>query len=36
MARIVVIGSGIIGSSITATLQREGHAVTCFDPRAPG
>ncbi|NIY94786.1 FAD-dependent oxidoreductase [Salipiger sp. HF18] len=36
MARIAVIGAGIIGSSITAVLQREGHAVTCFDPRGPG
>ena len=36
MARIAVIGAVIVGSCITAMLQREGHAVTCYDSRGPG
>lgn len=34
--RIAVVGAGIVGVSCALHLQRDGHAVTLFDPRAPG
>ena len=34
--QIAVIGAGIVGVSCALHLQREGHAVTLLDPRAPG
>ena len=34
--RIAVIGAGIVGVSCALHLQRDGHAVTLIDQRAPG
>ena len=34
--RVAVIGAGIVGVSCALHLQRDGHAVTLIDPRAPG
>ena len=34
--RVAVIGAGIVGVSCALHLQRDGHAVTLLDPRAPG
>ena len=36
LKRIAVIGAGIVGVSCALHLQRDGHAVTLLDPRAPG
>src|SRR5262249_1555979 len=34
--RVAVVGAGIVGVSSALHLQRDGHAVTLIDPRAPG
>jgi D-amino-acid dehydrogenase len=36
MAKIAVIGAGIIGIAAARALQRNGHEVIVFDPQAPG
>ncbi|MBS0319075.1 MAG: FAD-dependent oxidoreductase [Proteobacteria bacterium] len=36
MTDTLVIGAGVVGLACAAALQREGHAVTIVDPRAPG
>ena len=36
MARVAVIGAGIIGIAAARALQRAGHEVTVFDPDEPG
>ncbi len=36
MARIVIIGAGVVGVSCAAFLQRDGHEVLIVDPLGPG
>ncbi len=36
LKRIAVVGAGIVGVSCALHLQRDDHAVTLIDPRAPG
>ena len=36
MPQVAVIGAGIVGVCCALHLQRDGHAVTLLDPRAPG
>ncbi|MGB8839557.1 MAG: FAD-dependent oxidoreductase, partial [Aliidongia sp.] len=36
MAKIGVIGAGIIGMATARALQRDGHEVIVFDRREPG
>jgi D-amino-acid dehydrogenase len=36
MMRVAVVGAGIVGVSCALHLQRDSHAVTLIDPRAPG
>jgi D-amino-acid dehydrogenase len=36
MPQIAVIGAGVVGVACALHLQRDGHAVTLLDPRAPG
>jgi glycine/D-amino acid oxidase-like deaminating enzyme len=36
MARVAIIGAGIIGMATARALQRAGHDVTVFDPDEPG
>ncbi|MBU6271099.1 MAG: FAD-binding oxidoreductase [Betaproteobacteria bacterium] len=36
MARVAVIGAGIVGACCAFTLVREGHAVILIDPAEPG
>jgi D-amino-acid dehydrogenase len=36
LANIAIVGAGIIGVSCAAFLQRDGHAVTIYDPMPPG
>src|SRR5271157_4428528 len=33
---IAVIGAGIVGVACARALQRDGHAVTLYDPEGPG
>jgi glycine/D-amino acid oxidase-like deaminating enzyme len=36
MAKVAVIGAGIIGMAASRALQRDGHEVIVFDPQGPG
>jgi len=36
VARVAVIGAGIVGACAALELQRDGHAVTILDPGPPG